>query len=91
MKKTTSIKKKACPRLYEYRIKYNATANALTNDNYHYFMSTSAEKAFNDHLTMLKNKGLVAQDISIEKFNPYSNKWEDKVFFNEDSCQRTGW
>jgi hypothetical protein len=52
-------------------------------------MSKNAEEAFDYHLTMLKNKGLITQDISIEKFNPYSNKWEDETFFNAGSENTT--
>ena len=76
------MKRESYPKLYEYRIKYNATADTIAHDSYHYFMSASAKEAFNAHSTMLKKKRIITQDISIEKFNPYSNKWEDETFFN---------
>ncbi len=84
------MKRESYPKLYEYRIKYNATADTIANNSYHYFMSKNAEEAFEAHSTMLEKKGLITQDISIEKFNPYSNKWEDETFFNAESDQRTG-
>ena len=68
-------------KLYEYRIKYNATSKTIANDSYHYFMAKTAEEAFESHITMLRKKGSTAQNISVEKFNPYSCKWEDETFF----------
>ena len=83
------MKRESYPKLYEYRIKYNATADIIANDSYHYFMAENAQEAFKAHLTMLKKKGLVTQDISVEKFNPYSDKWEDETFFNADNDQKS--
>jgi len=70
-------KKAEFDKLFEYRIKYNATEEHVALDNYHYFMATSAEEALKSHHSMLNKHNLKVQDISIEKFNPYSNKWEE--------------
>lgn len=72
------------PRLYEYRIKYNATENTIANDSYHYFMAKNAEEAFDSHIMMLRKKGFKVQNISVERLNPYSGKWEDETFFKKD-------
>jgi len=73
------MKKKSYPKLYEYRIKYNATEETIVNDSYHYFMAEDAEKAFEAHTKMLQKKNFKVQNISIEKHNPYSDKWEDET------------
>lgn len=65
-------------KLYEYRIKYNASPENVALDNYHYFMSIDASGAFHAHKSMLDKHDLIVQNISIEKFNPYSNHWEDE-------------
>jgi len=71
-------KKHSEPRVYEYRILYNAGANKSALNNYHYFMAHSAEEALQFHYAMLVKKSLKAQTFSIEKKNPFNNKWEDK-------------
>ena len=72
------MKKKSYPKLYEYRIKYNATEEIIANDSYHYFMAEDAKIAFEAHTKMLQKKNIKVQNISIEKHNPYSGKWEDE-------------
>ena len=66
------------PRLFEYRIKYNAEPTHSVINNYHYYNAFSASQALGFHAAMLEKNNLVLQTLSIEKFNPYSNKWEDK-------------
>jgi hypothetical protein len=65
-------------KLYEYRIKYNAGKEHSALDNYHYYMAVSASQAFSFHLAAIQHKHTFVQNVSIEKYNPYSEKWEDK-------------
>lgn len=69
------------PRLFEYRIKYNAESAHSAIDNYHYYNAFNAPQALCFHESMLEKNNLILQTLSIEKFNPYSNKWEDKSNF----------
>jgi len=66
------------PRLFEYRIKYNAEPTHSAIDNYHYYNAFNASQALDFHDSMLEKNNLTLQTLSIERFNPYSNKWEDK-------------
>lgn len=66
------------PRLFEYRIKYNAESTHSALDNYHYYNAFTASQALDFHDSSLRKNNLVLQTLSVEKFNPYSNKWEDK-------------
>lgn len=72
------MKKTNDPKLFEYRIKYNAEESHVELDNYHYYNATDAEHALDFHNAMIKKHGLIMQTISIEKYNPYSRKWEDE-------------
>jgi len=70
-------------RLYEFRIRYNAESAHCAFDNFHYYMAEDASQAYHYHAESMKKKHLPRQDISIERFNPYSERWEnetDKVF-----------
>ena len=66
------------PRLFEYRILYNAGEGNSALNNYHYFMALSAEQALSFHYAMLSRKNLEAQTFSVEKKNPYNNRWENE-------------
>lgn len=66
------------PRLFEYRIKYNAEPTRSAINNYHYYNAFTASQALDFHDSMLRKNNLVLQTLSVEKFNPYSNKWEDR-------------
>ena len=65
-------------KLFEYRIKYNAGQEHSAMDSYHYYMALSASQAFHFHMETIKHKHTCVQNISIEKYNPYSQKWEDR-------------
>lgn len=65
-------------KLFEYRIKYNAGCDHSALNNYHYYMAENAGQAFRFHIESLKNKKTCVQNLSIEKYNPYSQKWEDR-------------
>jgi len=65
-------------KLFEYRIKYNAGEEHSALDNYHYYMAISAAQAFHFHTETIKHKHTCVQNLSIEKYNPYSQKWEDR-------------
>lgn len=71
-------KKEQKPRLYEFRIRYNAEAIHVELDNYHYYNALDAKTALEFHNTMLQKHNLVLQTLSVEKFNPYSKLWEDE-------------
>jgi len=65
-------------KLFEYRIKYNAGKDHAALDNYHYYMAETASQAFSFHVESIKHLHTCVQNISIEKYNPYSQKWEDR-------------
>lgn len=66
------------PKLYEYRIKYNAGADHAFHDSYHYYNAENAEQALDFHFSMVEKHELQMQTLSLEKFNPYSEQWEDE-------------
>jgi len=66
------------PRIFEYRVKYNVGAEHSAIDSYHYYYAINASDALIYHNTVMANKNVGCQIISVEKKNPYSNKWEDE-------------
>lgn len=72
------MKKVSETKLFEFRIKYNAGAEHVELDNYHYYNAPDAKTALSFHYKMMKKKGIVVQTLSIEKYNPYSLEWEDE-------------
>jgi hypothetical protein len=46
--------------------------------SYHYYSCTTAEQALEFQREMIESKGWNIKLLSIEKKNPYSNKWEDE-------------
>ena len=75
-----SKKKYEAPKLFEFRIKYNAEAAHSALDSYHYYSAESAEDALSFHTSMMKKRKFKSQTLSIEKKNPYSDKWEDQSY-----------
>ncbi len=71
-------KKSDDPKFFQYRIKYNAGASESALNSYHYFLANSAKDALSFHLKMAKKKKIEMQTLSVEKYNPYSYKWEDR-------------
>ena len=65
-------------KLFEYRIKYNAGEDRSAIDNYHYYMAENSQQAFRFHVESIKHLKTCVQNVSIEKYNPYSQKWEDR-------------
>lgn len=78
------MNKNSASKLYEYRIRYNAGKEHSFLDNFHYYMAENAKQAFSFHDKTMTKKRLVHQDISIEKYNPYSERWEDESFILND-------
>lgn len=72
------MKKPDTSRLFEYRIKYNMGVTHSEMDNYHYYNAYNAEQALGFHLKMVAKNKLKMQTLSVEKFNPYANRWEDE-------------
>lgn len=72
------MKKPNEPKLFEYRIKYNIGAYHAEMDNYHYYNALNAEEALNFHFKMIEKNHLEMQTISVEKYNPYADRWEDE-------------
>ena len=72
------MSKETSNKLYEYRIKYNAGADHAILNNYHYYNAESAEHALYFHNAMIEKHKLSMQTLSVEKYNPYSNQWEDE-------------
>lgn len=71
-------KKYNIPKIFEFRIKYNAGADHSANDSFHYYNAETSEQALNYHYLMMRKHGFKSQTLSIEKKNPYSNRWEDE-------------
>jgi len=66
------------PKLFEFRIKYNAGEYHSHIDNYHYYNAENPIQALEFHLSMVEKHNLHLQTLSIEMYNPYSGRWEDK-------------
>jgi hypothetical protein len=74
-------KKKAASkedRLFEYRIKYNPGMAQAAMDDYRYYMATDAMQALEYHASTMKRKSADRQDISVERYNPWALRWEDR-------------
>ena len=69
-------KKKKINRLYDFRIKYSSEDSVMTN--YHYYNCETSKQALEFQKEMIENKNWKIKLLSIEKRNPYSDKWEDK-------------
>ena len=69
-------KKKKINRLYDFRIKYSTEDSVGTN--YHYYNCANAEQALSFQREMIEHKNWTIELLSVEKKNPYSNKWEDE-------------
>jgi len=68
--------KKKAPKLHDFRIKYSANGSVVTS--YHYYSCTTAEQALEFQREMIENKRWNIKLLSIEKKNPYTDKWEDE-------------
>ena len=68
-------------RLWEYRILYNYGEECSALNNYHYYMARSAAEAFEFHMQALKKGDIIAQNVSIERFDPYAIMWIDESSF----------
>ena len=71
-------REQSTPRLYEYRIKYNAGMECSAFNSYHYYMAENAEQAFMYHLEAMRRHHALAQNLCVERLNPWSERWEDK-------------
>ena len=69
--------KRAEPRLFEFRVKYNAGSYHSAMDSHHYYYAKDEIEALNNHNFVIKKTGS-SQTLKVEKFNPYSGRWEDK-------------
>lgn len=65
------------PRLYEFRITYNAGSDISAHDSFHYYMAETAEQAFKFHIETMIRYHANAQHKRVERRNPWNNKWED--------------
>ena len=65
------------PRLYEFRIKYNVGANNSAMNSYHYYMAETGEAAYSYHTDTMNRRHVTGQNLSIERYNPWSKRWED--------------
>ena len=72
----TMKSKKKPTRLYEFRIKYQPEDSVLAS--YHYYSCENAEDAVRFQKEMMANKNWNIELLSVEKMNPYNNKWEDE-------------
>ena len=75
-----SKKKYSSPKLYEYRIRFNAGEGHSATDSYHYYQAETAEQALNFHESMMLKKKLKSQTVSVEMKDPYASKWEDHSY-----------
>ena len=69
-------KKNKINRLYDFRIKYSSEDSVMTN--YHYYNCETSKQALEFQKEMIENKNWKIKLLSIEKKNPYSDKWEDR-------------
>jgi hypothetical protein len=71
----------------EYRIEYSIGEDHAEVNSYHYYMADSPIQALAFHCKMAKIKELKMQNISVERYCKYSNKWinESKVLERESS------
>lgn len=65
-------------KLYEYRILYNASSTMIVMDSYHYYMASSAQQAFDFHDSAMKYKKFCSQNLKVERFDPYADRWIDE-------------
>ena len=65
-------------RLFEYRILYNASKSLIAMDSYHYYMAASAQEAFDFHDSAMKYKKFCSQNLKVERFDPYADRWQDE-------------
>lgn len=65
------------PRLFEFRVRYNVDACVSAMDSYHYYMAENPNQALKFHLDTMERRQAIAQHVAVEKFNPWSRKWED--------------
>lgn len=86
MKTKTKKKPKTANKIHLFRIKYNFGKDCSVTNSYHYFHAESADQALNFHNFSMSKKGYDCQILSIDKKNPYSNKWENQTNFyiNDD-------
>ena len=47
-------------------------------DDCHYYMATTAAEALEFHDVTMERKRAERQDISVECFNPWALRWEDR-------------
>ena len=84
LKMASSTKKYSYPKLFEFRIKYNAGLDHSVNDSYHYFQAETADQALSFHYAMMLKRNLKSQTISVERKDPYRTiagippKWIDE-------------
>lgn len=63
-------------RQFEYRIKYKHASDIVTN--YHYYMCESASQALEFQNEMIEHHNWRINLLSVERKNPWSNRWEDE-------------
>ena len=68
-------RKKKPARFYDFRIEYSTGDSVMTN--YHYYNCRTAREALGFQKEMIEHKGWNIKLLSIEKKNPFSQKWED--------------
>ena len=66
------------PRLFEYRIRYNPGVGEAAQDSYHYYMAENAEQAYQFHLETMRRYHAAAQNMCVERLNPWNARWEDR-------------
>jgi len=71
-------------KLFDFRIKCNYGATHSAVDSYHYFNAYTSKQALCFHEQMALKKNLKMNTISVEKFNPYSKKWEIEIGETQD-------
>lgn len=79
-------------RLYEFRILYNAESQHSFLDSYHYYMAENASDAFKFHRKAMRKLHACAQNLAVERYNPYSERWEDETHLvnlkDSKSCEK---
>ncbi len=74
-----SVKRKyTYPKLFDFRIKYNAGAGRSAHDSYPYYKAKTASEAISFHKKRMERKKYRNQTLSVEKRCPYRKKWLDQ-------------
>ena len=68
------------PRVFEYRIKYNADETISAMNSYHYYMACDTDQALSFHNKTMERRQAQGQILSVYWYNPWADRWEDQEY-----------